>query len=218
MAKTVRDIGTLAFRKLGILRAGGEMKAADAQEALESLSSYYQECISAGAFGRVRDVPVSSAYTGDAGKNQHINILTEDTVDIELPDTLPACYWAYWVPCRDYGWGLNVPLGDGTGDNVPPDKSVVRITSKYDENRATYLYDGTIQRWLRIDNLTLDSEAPLSARNPDGLASLLAVRLADQFGSDLLSPLTLNAANRFKMAMVTTYGAGDNCGYEERCC
>jgi hypothetical protein len=203
---TTRDIITSALKKLGVLRAGGTASDGAATDALSSLSSYYQELITNGTCGRVWDIPLSRSFDGNAGVNQHINILTEDPVTIDLPSIVPYTYWNTWRPYRDYGWGLNVPIGGDNGDNVPPDKAVVRITSEFDENRATYIYDGTIQRWMRIDNLTLDSEAPLSARNSDGLAAVMAIRLADQYGDTLISQATPMAANRYRLAMVTNYG------------
>jgi hypothetical protein len=214
MASTCQDIATRALRKLGVLRAGAEPKAADAASALASLTSYYMECVTGGAFGRVVNIPLSTAGTVTAGGNQHINILVDDAVTVDLPSTLPVWHWVTWMPCRDYGWGLNVPLGGSDGNNVPPDKSVVMVTDKYTPaTRATYVYDGTVQLWMRIDNLILTNEAPLSARNSDGLAALLAVRMADEFGDSALSPLTLQAANRYKLAMVTNYGSSECGGY-----
>lgn len=209
--KTVRDIGTLALRKLGVLRSGGEMKAADAQECLDSLTSFYNECIGMGTFGRVWNVPISTAGTITSGANQHINVLTEDAVTVDLPTTLPACHWDTWRPCRDYGWGLNVPLGGDTGLNVPRDKSVVMVTDQFGAGRATYIYDGTVQRWMRVDTLALTDEAPLSARGADGLAAVLAMRLVDQFGDALASQMTLQAANRYRTALVTNFGVADDC-------
>lgn len=215
MAATIRDVITLALKKLSVIRGSGEPKAQDAADALASLASYYQEIITGGMCGRVRDVPITKAFDGNAGYNQHISVITDDTVTIDLPDLMPWSWWCNWRPDRDYGWGLNVPYNE-TGDQVPPDLSVVRITYKESDDRATYLYDGTIQRWLRVDNLlipdqnsVLNREAPLSARNMDGLASLLATRIADQFGETLLSALTMRSANRYKLAMATGHGRSD---------
>lgn len=214
MATTCSDIVRRALRKLGVLRAGADPKAADAADGLLSLQSYYMECVTGGAFGRVVNIPLSTAGTVTAGGNQHINVLVDETVTVDLPATLPTYHWDTWMPCRDYGWGLNVPLGGTDGDNVPPDKSVVMVTDRYDASRrATYVYDGTVQLWMRIDTLVLTDEAPLSARDSDGLAALLAMRMADEFGDTSLSPLTVQAANRYKLAMVTSYGASPCNGY-----
>lgn len=208
--KTARDVITLSLKKIGVLRSGGEATASDAADALASLASLYEEWISQGAFGRVRDVVVNVAGEATAYPSVHINEMV-DGVTINLPSVVPYDYWYIWRPYRDYGWGLNVPLGGDDGNNVPRDKSVIRITSSENTTRATYIYDGTIQRWMRIDNLTLTDEAPLSARGFDGLASVLAVRLTELFGSELAGPQTLRSANRYSVALVTNYGTEEDC-------
>lgn len=207
---TVRDVAQRAFRKLGVLRAGGTMSAEDGAEALSSLTSLYAKWITAGTFGRVASIPIVNGGELTTGDNQHINVTTEDAVTIDLPATLPACHWDTWRPCRDYGWGLNVPLG-GEGVRMPRDKSVVRVTDQFGPARATYIFDGTVQRWMRVDVLTLNDEAPLSARDSDGLSAVLAMRLTDQYGAELLGPGTQQAANSYRMALVTSYGNEEVC-------
>lgn len=204
---TARDVINLALKKLGVLRAGGEASAADAADGLASLVSLYQEWISNGTLGRVASIVASSPGTSSVYPSAHVNE-TVAGVTINLPQVVEYCFWDTWMPCRDYGWGLNVPLGGNDGFGPPRDKSVVRITSTENEDRATYIFDGTIQRWMRIDNLGLTDEAPLSARSFDGLASVLALRLTEYFGSELASPVTLQSANRYRSALVTNYGTG----------
>jgi hypothetical protein len=211
MASTVRDICTMALRKLGVLRAGGEMKAADAEDARVSLQSFYMECVTQGTFGRVFSVVMSAANTVTAGGNQHFNITTEDTVTVDLPSTLSANHWETWRPCRDYGWGLNVPVGADQNVITPRDKSVVMVTNEFADTRATYIYDDTIQRWMRIDTLALTDEAPLSARSVDGLSAVMALRLVDYFGDSLISPATVQAAKQYRVALVTNFGVADDC-------
>lgn len=211
MATTVRDVCTKALRKLGVLRAGGEMRTADAEDARASLQSFYMECISRGTFGRVQSIAFGRAGAFTAGDNQHINVVTEEEVTIDLPSTLPADCWWNWKPWRDYGWGLSVPMGGDPSVRVPSDRSVVMITDQYGAGRATYIYDDTIQRWMRIDTLALEDEAPLSARGADGLSAVLAVRLSEEFGGSLLTPVTLSNANSYKLALVSHYGSGDDC-------
>lgn len=213
MPHTVRDVLTLALKKIGVLRAGGQPTAADAEDARASLESWYAECITQGAFGRVRDINVSRTGSITSSGNQHINVTTDGAVSVEIPATLPSDHWNTWMPCRDYGWGLNVPLGADTGANVPRDKSVVMVTDQFGPGRLTYIYDGTIQRWMRTDTIALTDEAPLSARGFDGLASLLAVRLLDLFGDTLASAMTIRAANSYKLALVSNYGNEEDCVY-----
>lgn len=210
---TVRDVITLALKKIGVLRAGGVPSSDDAEDARQSLISFYMECVAQGTFGRIQDINISSAAASPvtAGLNQHINVTVDDAVTVDLPATVSYDYWWTWRPCRDYGWGKNVPVGADTTNNVPRDLSVVRVTDQFGEGRATYVYDGPIQRWLRVDEFGLTDEAPLSARGFDGLASVLAMRLLDLFGDTLASRTTMAAANRYKIALVTRHGAGEEC-------
>lgn len=213
--KTNRDLIAMALRKLGVLRSGGSPSGADAQDCLDVLQSLYAGWVSKGSFGRVRDINLSGTTTPTtAGPNQHVNVTTDTPVVVNLPSVVVYDYWDTWMPCRDYGWGLNVPLGADTGTNMPRDKSVVMVTyqttNPYAETRASYVYDGTIQRWMRYDVLDLDDEAPLSARNADGLASCLAIACGDLFGSELLSAITQQSAASYKLALVSNFGNGED--------
>lgn len=214
---TARDIIQMALKKIGVLRAGGQASAADAEDARLSLQSLYAEWITAGAFGRVWDVPVAKAGTITPHPNQHISIVTDDTVVVTPPATVAWDYWWTWVPSRDYGWGLNVPLGGEVDRRMPRDKSVIMVTwqagAPNAAQRLTYVYDGTIQRWMRTDQIELINEAPLSARGSDGLASVLALRLLDLFGDSLASQVTIRSANSYKMALVSNYGNGEDYEY-----
>lgn len=180
-----RDLIVKSARKLGLIRAGGTMSDADAADFLASLESQYAEWITQGAFGPIR--PVIQTTDATAGLNQHLNNIG----DTPLTVTLPTSVSDWWIDSI-----------------VPYDCSVVQVTS-LQPDRQTYIYDGTVQRWMQIGTLTLEDEAPLSARGSDGLASILAVRLADEYGSDLLSPITLRQANAYKIALVTRPGLNE---------
>lgn len=211
MPHSVRDVCTLALRKLGVLRAGGVPTSADAETARLSLESLYSEWITQGTFGRVYNVAITKSGSVTPGHSMHVNVTTDEEVSIDLPATVQRDFWSTWRPCRDYGWGLHVPVGGDPGLNVPRDKSVVIVTDQFGAGRATYVYDGTVQRWMRTDTITLNDEAPLSARGMDGLASLLAMRLTEYFGAELMSPITQQSANRYKVALVTNYGNEEDC-------
>lgn len=215
MPTSVRDIAYLALRKLGVLRAGGEASAADMADASASLSSYYMECINAGTFGKVWNLPLTRDGASTAGVNTHINVLTDEGVTITLPSTVAWDWWGpTYYPYGDYGWPLPAAYYGAENVVMPQDRAVVQVTYQSAAPdaaiRSTYVYDAPVQRWLRIDTLEDTDEAPLSARGPDGLASVLAVRLADQFGAELLSPGTIQAANRYKLSLVSHHGEGDN--------
>jgi hypothetical protein len=208
---TVRDVVNKAFRKLGVTRSGGVASGNDAADGLASLVALYNGWVTQGAFGRVRNVPITTEASVVAGPNQHINVLTEDAVTVELPSTMQYIpRWDY-DPLGDYGFGapFGYPWTESAFVNVPPDKTVVRITDQFGPSRAVYIYDGYVQLWMRIDELALGDEAPLSQRDADGLAAILAVRLSDEFGAELLTPGTVRAANRYQLALVTGHGNED---------
>ena len=92
MPHSVRDVATLALRKLGVLRAGGVPKAADAEEARASLISWYMEQVTQGAFGRVYNVLANAAGDVTPHPNLHVNINTEDAVTVDMPATVPSYY------------------------------------------------------------------------------------------------------------------------------
>lgn len=210
MPHSVRDVCTLALRKLGVLRAGGTPTSADAETARLSLESWYAEAITQGTFGRVYNVVVATPQTVTPYPNMHVSATTDDVI-VDLPQTVPADYWWTYQPCRDYGWGKFVPLGGDPEVIVPRDKAIVQVTSSTNNTRLTYIFDRTNQRWMRTDTIALEDEAPLSARGIDGLASLLAMRMTEYFGPELLSPITQQSANRYKVALVTNYGNEEDC-------
>ena len=90
-----------------------------------------------------------------------------------------------------------VTLPDLTEDDerIPDLACISYCDETTDGDWRSYVSDrGT---WVRLDSLTQDSEAPLSNRNEDGLAALVAVELAEQFGAQI-GPVTAQKARRFQ--------------------
>ena len=179
---TARDVITLALKKLGVLRSGGVPSTSDAADALASLQSWYKEQITQGAFGRVRSVIATSDLTAETG--QHIANTSATPIVVTLPVTGP--WWWY-------------------EETTPRDLSVV-VSTDLTDTRLTHIYDAQAQRWIDVENLELEDEAPLSSRGFDGLASVLAVRLSEFFGDSLLNARTLRSANSFSLALVSRHG------------
>jgi hypothetical protein len=93
---------------------------------------------------------------------------------------------------------LPTTIDDGT-TRRPLDLASVQYQ---DENTSsawrTYISDrGT---WTRIDNLVEASDAPFADRNQDGLAALLAVEIAHEYGKEP-SAATVMQARRFQSQM-----------------
>jgi hypothetical protein len=93
---------------------------------------------------------------------------------------------------------LPTTIDDGYA-RLPLDLAAVQYQ---DENTSsawrTYISDkGT---WVRTDNLTEASDAPFADRNQDGLAALLAMEIAHEYGKEV-APAIMMQARRFQSQM-----------------
>jgi hypothetical protein len=195
-----RGIINRALRKLGRLGAGREARPSDAEDALEALKGMYKAWIISGAFGRLSDVVPTGDYV--AGENQRIFRNSEATVSITLPELVPA--YADPLPYnRERDNYTNYAEIDG--NNRPPrDGSVVVVANAIDGSTVSFVYDGSIRQWQEIDGLTLDSEAPRSYGDPEGLSATLALEVADEYGVQL-GAATMRQARRYEQAMTARY-------------
>jgi hypothetical protein len=182
----VREVANGALRKCGVLAAGREARTIDLNDAFDALKGLYRQLITQGTFGRLRDVIPISDYV--AFENERIFRNTEDVVSITLPETLRnAEFWgAYWIFGR-YPYEPVPPADNAVNLDVrtPRDCAVVAIIDKFSGLESTFIYDGQLKSWQGISDLTLDSEAPLSARDPLGLQALLASQIFDEYGNEL---------------------------------
>lgn len=172
---TARNVAERALRKLGLIQVGEDAPLALLENALAGLADLYRTLIATGMFGRIKDVQITGDYT--AGENERIrgNSLSE-AINVTLP--------------------VNVE-SEGV-ERVTRNRSFVTVIDPFMGTTSTWLYDAYAGGWVSLDGLGLESVAPLSeGLGADGLASLLAVTLADEHGVDL-SPLTIRAAGRFK--------------------
>lgn len=209
---TCRSTVNTALRKLGRLAAGREARPVDAEDAFEAFKGMLRAWINGGAFGRLWDVVPTASYT--AYPSQRILIQDNDYV-VTLPTLVPDwCYGSPW----DYGSRWVPPVLDTTRRDVHPprDGSVIVICNDVTGLMNDFIYDGTIKQWLGINSvltnvddssvqpMTLDSLAPLSVRDPQGLASCLAIRISDEWGAEVASA-TVQQAQRFEMALANNF-------------
>lgn len=230
---TCRQTVNLALRKLGRLAAGREPRQADAQDALDALRSLYTAWIVGGAFGRLRDVcPTGGEYV--ASGNERVFRTSSSTFTVKLPEVIGNGYQSTYLPLvtqvedgttvtvdyninqshytsviiDDQGEFVVIDLADGGSSlnccTPPRDGAPVVVSDSVCGNTLSFLYDGSIKKWQGVDSLDLDSEAPRSVMDPQGLASCLAVEISDQFGVDPPAATQLQAA-RFKMAMTSRF-------------
>lgn len=206
-----RVIRNMALRKLGVLGAGREPRASDGQDAFDALQGLYRTMINAGAFGRLCDVvPTGTDYT--ARRSERIFRQNDATLSITLPELVsgdPGC-------CQNYGTVVTIETDGPTvtvivqpsqpiGRVTPPhDCMVVVISDGFTGITSDFIYDGHVKKWQSIYDLMIDAEAPLSFRDVNGLSSLLATTIADQFGGQLTDP-TVSAARIFQSSLTQRF-------------
>lgn len=180
MSITVRDLIRRSLRKLALVAQGREPTAAQASDALDVLQSLYRELAAQGVFGRLHDVLVTgSTYT--PRENERVVCNSDVGVTVTFPDTITA---SLLNSLPDYGFGES-DYGRGqrceTLPRPPRDGSIIWLTDIPGSFDKGYIYEGSKARWTPIDDLTLDSVAPLSGRYANGLAAILAVKMATEY-------------------------------------
>jgi hypothetical protein len=165
---TCREIITDAARKVGEVSEGRPAPTSyTADNFLAVLQAWYEQSVNTGLFGRLNDVLVSADYTA----KEFDRITLDGAPTITYPSTITDC---------------------GT-TRSPLDLALIVTAGASPEYR---LWDANLASWVRLDGLTLDSVAPLSLRGRDGLASLLAAMVIEDYGEEP-RPILTGRAGRF---------------------
>ena len=187
VAVSCNDVVKGALRKLGVLASGREPRTVDRDDTFEALKGLYRQLITNGAFGRLRDVIPIADYT--AYGNERIFRNQSATLAITLPETVRN--WDFWGPYYVYG-GIYPneyapPATNAVTRDIrtPRDCSVVVIIDAFTSGTYDFIYDGQTKQWQGLYDLSLSDPAPLAFRDPQGLMSLLAVNLGDDFGPQI---------------------------------
>lgn len=240
---TARQVITGSLRKLGIVGGTGRRTASKQEYAdcLAILVSLYRGLITGGAFGRLRDVFPRGDYV--AGENQRVFRRYNEAQEILLPDLVSWCGSVGYcgaerpvptgpiVPSTDYGTKRYAIHTDDR--RTIRDSSVVTLVDEFSGEILEAIYDGQRKAWMTINDLdfdedldeendwsvrrlnnALDTVAPLSHRDTNGLICLLATLLADDFGSEIPAMVMLQA-QQFKQALTANYSTPDF--YEDTC-
>lgn len=169
---TCRDLVRRAMRMIAQLEAGGEPEAIEASDALESLQSLINGLPAVMLGGPWIEVDTATDY--EAGEDERVRITDFDaSVDVTLPET------------------IDDPNVDG-GVRAPRNGARVQIIGEVDgeDYRPVYVYISYLGEWVRIDALTLSSDNPFGPEHDDGLAAMLAVRMAPEFGATVTAEVT----------------------------
>ena len=204
---TCLDIVNSALRKIGRLESGREAPTVDRDDAFEHLKGMYRQLISQGAFGRLQDVIPTGNFT--AFENQRIFRNSDATLSITLPQTVRNS--TFWNSYSIYGIYAQEPVpavlnARNLDVRTPRDCSVVVIVDAFIPGTFDFIYDGQTKAWQGLYDLALTTEAPLSFRDPTGLAAYLAVQIVDEFTGEL-GAATQRQASGFGMQLTSRFSA-----------
>lgn len=170
-----------------VIASGENPEAEEATDGLFALQGMFDQWVTAGVFGIMRDVYKTTDYTA---KEQEA-ITTSGSPTITIPDLFDneCC---------------------GEQQRVPRDLACIQIFDRDAQTFRTVIYDRV--QWVDIAELELTDECPLAVRGQDGLAASLAVRYVEQFGQGKLTPSVVAKAGQFRAAFGNKRVASRDCG------
>ena len=190
MPTTCQTIITRALSKLGIATAGVTPRTADNDLGLQALKGVLHNLITSGTFGTLTDViPAVTSY--EAGENERV--VNDGTITVTLPDSVPLYYTQ-----GDYG--MVSYNSDESSIRPPRHMSVIEEVNTSTGAITTNIYDAQLRAWVDINALAVGDDCPLALRDENGLAALLAIHVADEFGQQPTN-LTLKAAFAYKAGL-----------------
>lgn len=98
------------------------------------------------------------------------------------------------------GFTVTLPTEVKNGTETPRDLAAISV---YNGGWVHWLWEGT---WINLTALALNSEAPLSGRDREGLSSALAAYLAEGFGGEI-GPQTAKRGARFESSLSLKLGS-----------
>lgn len=188
MAATVRQTITRALRKLRVVASGDEPTAAELADGLSVVQGMFDAWATGGMFGRLNTL-LGDDGTVSFGTDEYLEVVVWEAPDGDATVELP-------VRVRDIYTNET---------RTPPDLAFAELVDETTGNRKTFIWDARQAKWVRLDNLTVDSVMPLAARSTEGMAAVVAMKLSEEFGAQL-GPLVAREAGAFLQAMSTRYG------------
>lgn len=158
-ASTCNDVVRRGLRAMGAVSAGKVPAGVDADSGMEYLQSLILDLPGLLKDARWTEVAVAAAYTANEGDRC--------TVTGSGAVTLPTSYY----DCR-------------TASNRPPqDLARVHILGSV-ANAGLWIWSATRGSWARVDALTPSTDLPFGEEDVQGLAMLLAVNIAAEYGAE----------------------------------
>lgn len=171
-ASTVQDIIDRAMRAMGAIAAGKAASGNDAADGLRALQDTIND-LPLLMDGQWADVFLTdaSAYEAEDGERIFTN-------GYAATITLPATYT------------------DDNGQTVATqDCARVQIIGADHDQAGVWVYTASKGSWARVDELAITDDSPFGKEDDSGLAALVAVSLAGEYGAEV-SEITVNRAAR----------------------
>lgn len=193
---TNRDTIKRALRKLGALASGAEPKAQAADDAMGVLASMFLEWVDTGLFGSLVNVTVTADATALPG--QRVYAATGVTITLPTPFTPPYSDQGseagfIW----DYGWPRYLPY------NPLQDGSIIIVCHEGGAQDIN-VFKSASSSWIKISPEGLNDDFPFSEGWVNGVAAMLALRLAPEYGEEP-SSLVVREAQNAQVAMTHRY-------------
>lgn len=153
---TVNDIVRRALRAVGELRKGQVPTGADAQSGLEHLQGVILDLPGLLKNTHWRDVAVNEAYTAQEGDRCTVT----GSGAVTLPTLVSRC-----------------------GSARPP-MDLARVQIIGGSNPGLWVYSATLATWSNVLGLTAESALPFGPEDETGLAAMLAVAMAGEYGAE----------------------------------
>lgn len=159
---TLRTIGRDALSMLAV-QGRGPLKTEDGELVLRVAQSFLLSLPGRMISGRLTQVRISAAYTAGEDEQLYNADPEDDQIVVTQPEAIEDADSEY---ADDDGYR---PVRNG---------AVSRVAGPVPR---TFVYVAYLGSWKELSNLTLNSENPLGPDHDEGLAALLAVRLAPHF-------------------------------------
>jgi hypothetical protein len=197
---TVSDVIRLAMQRLRLTAGGEAISALEATDGLIAFQSMFDGWATNGLFGRLNDVIPAANYTA----NEQDRVINDGGYVITLPLTIQPNYaYAPTYPGNQYA-----PL---TSAYPRPPRDLAQIEVLTANVSVRSIYDAHSRAWVPIQAMTLTQVAPLSNRGAQGLASCLALQIADDFDAQP-SPGIQRVATLFMFGLSARYGSSRRTG------
>ena len=183
---------------LGVLASGRDPSAGQASDALEALQDMANTM-----FPQLGGPWIDQDVTEDvtAEENDRIRVNSYQDVSIYLPVTL-AGRERVVDQC-----GCITVQQTCSNERAPRDGGKVWIADIYGSFAPRlYIYRGDAAEWVLASALTLDGPSPWGLQYKEGVAAILATRLAPEFGQEI-APIVVRMATEGRLALAQRFDA-----------